>query len=114
MIDWIIEYRQTNGDSPVRSQVQPGYIAGDSSSFPLRAPVNGEPWSAIRQDIDDVIRPGLTHWESPNFFAYFKPTSSFPSVLGDLLAAGINVMGFSWISRCVPPSVVLRAGLRAL
>ena len=49
-------------------------------------------------DVDNHIVPGLTNWESPNFFAYFKPHASYPSILGELLTAGLNVMGFSWIA----------------
>jgi hypothetical protein len=95
MVDWIISYRNSASDYPVRSQVKPGYLF---KMLPGTAPAKGEKWTDIAADIDRCIVPGLTHWESKKFFAYFKPSASYPSVLGELLCAGINVMGFSWIS----------------
>lgn len=61
--------------------------------------VVGDEWTAIMADMDRLIMPGLTHWEASNrFFAYFKPHSSFPAVLGELMCAGLNVMGFDWVA----------------
>ncbi len=57
----------------------------------------GDNWEDIMQDVNKAIIPGLTHWESPQFFAYFKPHASYESILGELLTAGFNVMGFSWM-----------------
>ena len=63
------------------------------------APTKGESWGRIMTDLETAIVPGLTHWEASNkFFAYFKPHSSYPAVLGELLCAGLNVMGFDWIA----------------
>jgi len=78
----------------VRSASTPGSIV---RALPAKAPAEGEAWSAILHDLEAIILPGLTHWESPRFMAYFKPHSSAASVVGELLSAGINAMGF----RCV-------------
>jgi len=60
-------------------------------------PEHAEPWEDIMQDLDRAIVPGLTNWEANRrFFAYFKPHSSYPAVLGEMLCAGLNVMGFDW------------------
>jgi hypothetical protein len=60
-------------------------------------PEDGEKWDEIMTDVNRAIMPGITHWESNNFYAYFKPHASYPSILGEMMAAGFNVMGFSWM-----------------
>ena len=78
------------------STVQPNYLR---DALPESAPTQGESWQAIMKDLNTLIVPGLTHWESSRkFFAYFKPHSSYPAVLGETLCAGLNVMGFDWIA----------------
>lgn len=94
MVEWIIKYRKTCSELPVRSTVAPGYLR---RLLPAEAPQGGEPWKDIMNDLDRAILPGLTHWESKRFFAYFKPHAAYSSVLGEMLCAGLNVMGFSWI-----------------
>lgn len=93
VVDWISEYYKRVESLPVLSQVRPGEIR---AQLPPRPPLQGEPFSKILEDIDRVILPGLTHWQSPNFFAYFPANSSGPSVLGELLAAGMGVQGMLW------------------
>ena len=93
MIDWIADYWERVGDLPVLSQVEPGDIR---ASLPDAAPESPEPWSDIMADVDELILPGLTHWQSPNFFAYFPANASPPSVLGELLSAGLGVQGMLW------------------
>jgi Grx4 family monothiol glutaredoxin len=90
-LEWIVKYREDIVPSlPVISQVEPNYLA---RALPLESPKTAEPWSAIFSDIDEHIVPGLTHWESSSkFFAYFKPHASYPSVLGEMLCAGLNVI----------------------
>src|SRR5437899_5649543 len=92
-IDWIAHYLETIERHPVLSRVAPGEIR---RRLPPRAPERGEPFDAILQDLDDVILPGITHWQSPNFFAYFPANSSPPAVLGDLISSGLGVQGMSW------------------
>lgn len=86
MIDWIADYFEQVENYPVLSQVKPGDIA---QQLPEQAPEQGEAFSSIMQDVNEVIMPGITHWQSPGFFAYFQSNNSFPSILGELLSAGL-------------------------
>lgn len=96
MIDFICDYYgQQLEDRPVRSQVELGYL---QSALPAEAPETGESFDAVLQDVQQLIMPGVTHWQSPNFFAYYPANSSFPAMLGDMISAAVNVVGFSWIS----------------
>jgi len=96
LLKWLVDYRRTCNSRPVVSEVEPNAIR---DSLPRAAPEQPEPFSAIISDLSTKIVPGLTHWEnSERFFAYFKPHSSFPAVLGELVCAGLNVMGFDWIA----------------
>ncbi len=67
-----------------------------SLHLPAQAPQRGEPFERMLADVQDIILPGITHWQSPGFFAYFPGNSSPPSVLGELLAAGLGVQGMLW------------------
>jgi len=93
VIDWIADYMEQVEQLPVLSQVQPGEIR---SRLPNRPPQQGEPFEAILRDLNEIIMPGITHWQSPNFFAYFPSNNSGPSILGDLLASGLGVQGMLW------------------
>lgn len=97
VIDWIASYMEglERGDAgrPVLSQVAPGDVY---RSMPEHAPQRAEAWSEILGDIDRVVMPGVTHWQSPDFFAYFPANASGPAILGDLLASGLGVNGFLW------------------
>lgn len=92
-IDWIADYYERVASLPVLSQSKPGDIY---RSLPAQAPAKGEPFEHIFRDLDEKILPGITHWQSPNFFAYFPANSSAPSVLGDLLSSGLGVQGMLW------------------
>jgi aromatic-L-amino-acid decarboxylase len=93
VIDWIADYLERVEQLPVLSQVKPGDIR---RRLPDRPPQEGEPFAAILRDVDEIILPGITHWQSPNFFAYFPSNNSGPSILGDLLASGLGVQGMLW------------------
>jgi len=93
VIDWIADYWATLESRPVQSQVGPGEVR---SHLPPRAPEQPEPLDAVLADLDRVIVPGLTHWQHPSFFAYFPASASGPSILGELLAAGLGVQGMLW------------------
>ena len=93
MIDWIAAYYESVENFPVASRVQPGEIR---AMLPGAPPEEPEPFDRILSDVDRVILPGITHWQSPNFFAYFPANASFPSILGELLSAGLGVQGMSW------------------
>ena len=93
MIDWIADYWETVEHKPVISQVDPGDIR---ASLPVAPPTQLEKWDDIMTDVDELIMPGITHWQSPNFFAYSPANASPPSVLGELLSAGLGVQGMLW------------------
>jgi len=92
-IDWIADYYTRIESFPVLSQAQPGQIR---ASLPPNPPKHGERFDAILADVDKLILPGITHWQSPNFFAYFPANASGPAILGDLLSSGLGVQGMLW------------------
>lgn len=93
VVDWIADYMERVESLPVLSQVKPGEIR---AALPATAPEQGEPFEAILADVDRLILPGITHWQSPNFFAFFPANTSGPSILGELLSAGLGVQGMLW------------------
>src|SRR5262249_10126909 len=93
VIDWISDYHAKIESFPVLSRVQPGQIR---ATLPPKPPEHGEPFDALLADIDKLILPGVTHWQSPNFFAYFPCNASGPAILGDLLSSGLGVQGMLW------------------
>ncbi len=93
VVDWIADYYQNIESFPVLSQVQPGQIR---ASLPKDPPLQGESFEEILADVTRLILPGITHWQSPNFFAFFPANASGPSVLGELLSAGLGVQGMLW------------------
>jgi len=92
-VDWISKYLDRVPTLPVLSPVKPGDIL---SSLPQHPPAQPEAFDAILKDLDTKILPGVTHWQSPNHFAYFPANSSPPSVAGDLLSSGLAVQGMLW------------------
>lgn len=94
MVDYIADYLENIRDRRVFPDVQPGYMR---NLLPESAPNEGEEWSAIFNDVERVIMPGITHWQSPHMHAYFPALNSFPSLLGDMLADAINCLGFTWV-----------------
>ena len=93
VVDWIADYYSRIESFPVLSQVKPGEIR---ASLPASAPVQGEPFSALLKDVGEKILPGITHWQSPNFYAFFPSNASGPAILGDLLSSGLDVQGMLW------------------
>lgn len=93
VVDWIADYRQRVESLPVLSQATPGQIR---AALPPGPPLHGEVFDTILRDVDELILPGLTHWQSPNFFAYFPANTSGPAILGELLSAGLGVQGMLW------------------
>ncbi|HET9743139.1 MAG TPA: pyridoxal-dependent decarboxylase [Terriglobales bacterium] len=92
-VDWISQYLERAPSLPVLSSVASNQIL---ESLPPHAPQAGEPLDAILRDLDEKILPGITHWQSPNFFAFFPANSSPASVVGDLLSSGLGVQGMLW------------------
>jgi len=93
VVDWIADYYARIESYPVLARVAPGQIR---ASLPAAPPEKGEPFAAILGDIEKLILPGITHWQSPNFFAYFPANASGPAILGDLLSSGLGVQGMLW------------------
>lgn len=93
VVDWIAGYMRTVEQFPVLSRARPGEIL---ASLPDRAPRTGEPFERVLEDLDRLIMPGITHWQSPNFFAYFPANASGPAILGELVSAGLGVQGMLW------------------
>src|SRR5260370_3292592 len=93
VVDWIADYHSRIESFPVLSRVQPGEIR---SKLPPNAPEQGEAFDQILGDIERVILPGITHWQSPNFYAYFPANASGPAILGDLVSSGLGVQGMLW------------------
>jgi aromatic-L-amino-acid decarboxylase len=93
VVDWIADYMSRVESFPVLSRVQPREIR---SLLPPSAPQKGEGFDQILADVERVILPGITHWQSPNFYAYFPANASGPAILGDLLSSGFGVQGMLW------------------
>ena len=92
-VDWVADYMQRVEQYPVFPRVQPGEIRG---KLPVHAPEQPEPFDAILKDLDRIVVPGLTHWQSPMFFGYFPANASGPAIIGDLISAGLGVQGMMW------------------
>ncbi|KAI4319509.1 hypothetical protein MLD38_033097 [Melastoma candidum] len=95
MVDFIADYYQSIESFPVLSQVQPGYLR---ELVPDSAPHLPESLEQVLQDVKEKILPGVTHWQSPNYFAYYPSNSSIAGFMGEMLSAGLNIVGFSWIT----------------
>ncbi|XP_053349635.1 aromatic-L-amino-acid decarboxylase [Clarias gariepinus] len=93
MVDYIADYLENIEKRHVYPDVQPGYLR---SLIPEAAPDDPETFEDVIKDIERVIMPGVTHWHSPNFYAYYPAANSFPAMLGDMLSGGIGCIGFSW------------------
>lgn len=93
VIDWIADYYENIEKYPVLSKVKPGEI---KASLPENPPQTGESMEKMIQDVNEIIMPGITHWQSPNFYAFFPSNTSFPSILGDLVSSGLGVQGMIW------------------
>jgi aromatic-L-amino-acid/L-tryptophan decarboxylase len=93
LIDWIADYRGTLAGRPVMARTAPGDVKG---RLPASPPQRPEAFEAVLRDLEQVILPGLTHWQHPHFFGYFPANASLASVLGDYLSTGLGVLGLSW------------------
>jgi aromatic-L-amino-acid/L-tryptophan decarboxylase len=100
--EWAARYLERVGDYPVLARVEPGEIR---AALPQAPPERPEPFSAVLKDLDEILLPGVTHWQHPRYFAYFGITSSEPAILAELLAAALNQVAFLW--RTSPASTEL-------
>jgi aromatic-L-amino-acid/L-tryptophan decarboxylase len=101
-LEWAAQYLERVGELPVLAQVEPG---GIRKRLPPSPPEHGEPFSDLLRDLDEIILPGVTHWQSPRFFAYFSNSAAEPGILAELLAATLNSVAFLW--RTAPASTEL-------
>src|SRR5437660_344375 len=92
-LEWAASYLERVGELPVLAQVEPGEIR---RALPESPPEVAEPFSAVLRDLDEVLLPGITHWQHPGFFAYFATTGSEPGILAEFLAATLNVAQILW------------------
>ncbi|KAJ8679478.1 hypothetical protein QAD02_015265 [Eretmocerus hayati] len=94
-IDFIADYNENLRDRDVLPSVEPGYL---SKLIPKTAPEKPESWKQVLEDVEKFIMPGVTHWNSPHFHAYYPTANSYPAIVGEILSAGIGCVGFSWIA----------------
>ncbi|MFA5804063.1 MAG: pyridoxal-dependent decarboxylase [Melioribacteraceae bacterium] len=95
LIDWVANYLENVDSFPVLPNINPGDV---KSKLPNHAPQSGEPIDKIIEDLDKIILPGTTHWQHPNFMAYFNSTASGPGILAELISAAFNVNSMLWKS----------------
>ncbi|HLJ09063.1 MAG TPA: pyridoxal-dependent decarboxylase [Acidimicrobiia bacterium] len=92
-LDWVEAYLATVGELPVAARVAPGDI---TAALPASPPAGGEELTAILEDLDRILLPGVTHWNHPGFFGYFAITGSAPGIAGELISAALNLNGMLW------------------
>ena len=95
LIDWITDYMESMADRPVSSPVAPGDVR---AALPEHPPTEPGTFADLMRDVEDIVVPGLTLWGHPRFFAYFPANTTYASILGDLLSAGLGVQGMSWVT----------------
>jgi aromatic-L-amino-acid decarboxylase len=93
LVEWMAGYMENVETYPVKSSVVPGTIFGKVPDSP---PAHSEPFDFLMRDFDDILMPGITHWQSPNFFAYFPANTSPPSILAEMLAATLGTQCMIW------------------
>ena len=93
VVDWIADYLENIEKYPVKSPVKPKEIY---EKLPNEAPIKGESMQKVMTDFQNIILPGITHWQSPNFFAYFPANSSYPSVLAEMLTSALGAQCMIW------------------
>src|SRR4030042_31097 len=93
LVEWMAGYLENVEKYPVRSQVAPGDIF---KQIPDKAPSDPQPFGQLMKDFDEIIMPGITHWQNPNFFAYFPANSSPPSILAEMIIATISAQCMNW------------------
>jgi len=93
LVDWVAQYMTRIAELPVQSSVKPGDIR---ALLPSAAPEEPEPFEALVRDLDTVVLPGITQWQSPGWFAYFPANTSPPSILGELVTAALGAQGMLW------------------
>ncbi|GFR39956.1 hypothetical protein Agub_g34, partial [Astrephomene gubernaculifera] len=94
MVDLMCDYHSSLQEGrPVKQDVQPGFLSGQ---LPPRPPEHPETFQEVMRDVQHILMPGVVHWQSPSFFAYFPSNASFPAALADMWAGALGMVGFSW------------------
>jgi aromatic-L-amino-acid decarboxylase len=93
IVDWIADYLENTEQYPVLARTQPGEIR---EQLPEKPPITSESLDSMMSDFQEIIMPGITHWNHPNFYAYFSNTGSVPGILAEMLIAALNVNGMLW------------------
>jgi len=93
LVDWIADYYATIEKYPVKSATRPGSVY---SAIPATPPADGEDMESIFADFESIIMPGITHWQSPGFLAYFPANNSFPSILAEMLTSALGAQCMKW------------------
>lgn len=93
MADWMADYYKDIEQFPVKPKVKPGEIINQLRDNP---PFEGESIEEIMEDFNSIILPGMTHWQSPNYFAYFPANGSYPSLLAEMLTATLAAQCMIW------------------
>jgi len=93
VLEWLAAYQENVEGFPVFSKVAPGDVF---RSLPAHPPQRGEDITTLLPELDSKVLPGITHWQSPNWYCYFPCNNSFPSILGDLVSSGLGVQGMLW------------------
>jgi aromatic-L-amino-acid decarboxylase len=95
VVEWVAAYMERVGELPIVPAVQPGEIR---AKLPPAAPEQPEPFEALLRDLDEIVLPGITHWQAPGWFAWFPANASPPSILAELVSAGLGAQGMVWAS----------------
>jgi aromatic-L-amino-acid/L-tryptophan decarboxylase len=93
LVEWMASYMENVGKFPVKSQVRPGEIF---NRLPGKPPSKPEPFTSLMNDFEEIIMPGITHWQSPGFFAYFPANTSPPSILAEMIIATLGAQCMNW------------------
>jgi len=95
VVEWVASYMERVGGLPIAAAVRPGEIR---AKLPAAAPEAPEPFESLLADLDEVVLPGITHWQAPGWFGYFPANVSPPSILAELVSAGLGAQGMIWSS----------------
>jgi len=93
LVEWMASYMENVEKYPVKSQVSPGEIF---SKIPDNPPLKAETFESFMKDMDEIIMPGISHWQSPNFFAYFPANTSPASVLAEMIISTLGTQCMIW------------------
>ena len=93
LVEWMAGYMENVEKWPVKSSVEPGEIF---ARIPDDPPLNPETFDSLMRDFDEIIMPGITHWQSPSFFAYFPANTSPASILAEMITSTLGAQCMIW------------------